>query len=115
MSLRKLLIIAGGIPAFLLMCGYAIGSARTMPPNAVVYVDKEAKRYFAAPCVKDTSRLAAATAAEAYGLEYKPDPDCRKSGAFQSADRSLTGLLLVRIGVLDEYPTRWNADGTWKW
>jgi hypothetical protein len=115
MTFLKSLIVAGSVPALLLVCGYGIGSERTMPPNAVVYVDKEAKRYFASPCVKDTSRLAAVTAAEAYGLEYKPDPECRKSGAFQSEDRSLTGLLLVMIGVLDELPTRWNADGTWKW
>lgn len=114
MKLRGLLGAAAGL-ALLLAMGAGISSARTMPPNAMLYLDEASRLYFAPPCISDPSRFKISMASEAYSLNYSPDPQCRDQGAFQSEDRSLLGQVLVKIGVLGELPRRWNADGSWNW
>lgn len=106
---------AAAVVILLSVVGFGISSSRTMPGNAIVLLDQESKTYTAPPCVQDPSTLTPATASDARKLGFSPDARCRDSGAFLADDRSLTGQMLVTIGLLDELPSRWNPDGTWRW
>jgi hypothetical protein len=95
--------------------GYYIEIIPNMPHYALLYVDDNNRTYFALPCVKNLENLRLCTAADAYKLKYKPDPQCRDQGGFTQEGRSLIGYLLERIGLIDPLPSRWNSDGTWNW
>lgn len=107
--------LAGAIAAVAIVVGLSIGSSRSMPANAVVFIDPTSKRYFAPPCISDTSRLRTTTADDAHRLGYQPDPRCRDDGNFVQEDRSLSGFALQRLGVLQPIANRWNDDGSWNW
>lgn len=107
--------IIAGILVVILLVGLSIGSSRTMPENAIVLVDDEARTYFAPPCVAKQGNLRVVTAAEVHDLGYSPDRDCVNEGGFMQDGRSLTGKLLEAIGLFKPLPSRWNADGTWNW
>jgi hypothetical protein len=53
--------------------------------------------------------LRLAKADDARQLQYKPDAACRETGAFAPDDRSLTGQLLVKLGVLSPLQHWWDA------
>ena len=108
----KLVAAFAGLGLFL---GFGIGSDRSMPANAVLYLDHTSRVYIAPPCVTSRGNLAVATAAAAYALKYRPEAKCRDEGGFVQEDRSLTGHLLEKIGILGPVPSRWNADGSWNW
>ena len=88
-----------------------------MPGYAPVYLDDIAKTYIALPCMKEWQNRQSETLAlvrlskvsEAYKLKYKPDEVCRETGAFSEDDRSLTGLLLVKLGFLPPIRHWWDA------
>ena len=86
-----------------------------MPDNAILLVDRTRGVYLAPPCVEAPERYVQLSAAEARRRGLRPEPNCRESGAFGQEDRSLSGALLQRLGLLGPIPSRWNADGTWKW
>jgi hypothetical protein len=113
--IRNSLQLAGAIAAVVFVAGLSIGSTRSMPPNAVVFIDPTSKKYFAPTCISDASRLRAATADDAHQLGYQPDPECRDNGSFVQEDRSLSGFALQRLGVLRPIANRWNDDGSWNW
>jgi hypothetical protein len=87
-----------------------------MPKYAWVYVDDKAKTYIALPCMREWRRRAATKnavvrlfdAGGARQLGYKPDTLCRDTGAFAPDDRSLTGSLLVKIGLLSPITHWWD-------
>ena len=54
-------------------------------------------------------------AAEARKLKYEPDKKCQDEAGFSQDDRSLTGRICERMGMLPPLPSRWNKDGTWNW
>ena len=99
----------------LLFIGLGIGSSKGMPENAQVYVNDTTKTYVAPPCIKTEKGLRRITVGEARKLGYGPDARCRDEGAFLQDDRSLTGMLLQKIGVLRPIPSRWNKDGSWNY
>ena len=111
----KVALILLGLGLFL---GLGIGSDRSMPRNAVVYLDHNSRQYIAPPCAeaREYARLlATSNASEAYLLRYAPEPECRDDGSFIQDDRSLTGSLLQKVGVLGPIRSRWNPDGAWNW
>jgi len=88
-----------------------------MPDYAAVYLDDVAKTYVALPCLKEwqnrrnqtLAMLRLNRASEAYALKYEPDEVCRETGAFSEDDRSLIGLLLVKLGILAPIQHWWDA------
>ncbi len=99
----------------LLIIGLAIKSSKGMPDYAEVYVNNAAKTYLAPPCTTATLGLRAMTAGEARRSGYRPDSKCRDEGSFIQDDRSLTGMLFQKIGILKPIPSRWNEDGSWNY
>ena len=115
MSLPKALAAVVGLSGFAFCAGFGISGALTMPDNAVLYLDPDRKVYLASPCVGDFTGLRLGTPQEARHLKFSPDPSCREKGAFLSEDRSLSGQVLVSLGILKPMPSRWNSDGSWRW
>jgi hypothetical protein len=56
-----------------------------------------------------------AQSTEARKLRYNPERKCRDSGSFNQDGRSLTGMLLKKIGILSPITTRCNEDGSWNY
>jgi hypothetical protein len=96
-----------------------------MSGYAAVYLDDDAKTYIALPCLKEWQNrpsqslafLRLAPASKAISQGYKSDATCRETGAFVEDDRSLTGLLLVKLGILSPVRHWWDIpyrteDGT---
>jgi hypothetical protein len=78
-------------------------------------VDDSARIYIAPPCIKTPIGYRLVTAGAAREMGYKPDRECRDEGAFIQDGRSLTGMLLQKIGMLKPIPSRWNEDGSWNY
>lgn len=114
--LSFLKLIAAGC-ALCLFLGLGVVSSVPMPGYAVVMLDDAAKTFIAPFCLAEWQRrpsdtvgfLRRGTAGEAYGLRYKPDEACRQSGAFVDDDRSLTGHLFVKLGILGPAQHWWDA------
>ncbi len=106
---------AAALIGLLLIIGLSIKSSKVMPDHAKVYVNEAAKTYLAPPCIKAAASFRVITAGEARRLGYTPDRKCRDEGAFIQDDRSLTGMLFQRIGILKPIPSRWNEDGSWNY
>lgn len=101
---------------FTLLAGFFIVPTRTMPDNAVVLLDDQNHSYLSPICAKpEKKEYRVARAAEARQLNYEPDKKCREGAGFNQEGRSITGNLLVRLGLLPPLPSRWNPDGTWNW
>ena len=101
---------------FTLLAGFFIVPTRTMPDNAIVLLDDQTQTYLSPGCAKQEKReYRPATAAEARKLNYAPDKECRDAAGFSQDNRSLSGNLMARLGMLPPLPSRWNADGTWNW
>jgi hypothetical protein len=110
--LRGALVLTGVVLAI----GSVITRPRLLPENALLYLDDASETYYAPTCdIALHAKLRRTTFGEAQRLAYRADPECRQSGGFRSEERSLTGLLLVRLGILDPFPSRWNGDGSWRW
>ncbi len=101
---------------FTLLAGFFIFPTRDMPDNAIVLLDDQNHTYISPKCANQEKKdYRVARAAEARKLKYEPDKKCLDQGGFRQDDRSITGNLLVRLGVLRPRPSRWNPDGTWNW
>jgi hypothetical protein len=107
---------AGLIAGLLFAAGFGVESSVGMPGYAAVYLDDASKTYVALPCIEDwRSRRGADFAiarlskvSEAQALHYKLDDDCRESGGYIDDDRSLSGLFLVKLGVLPTKQHWWD-------
>lgn len=116
-----------GSAAFaLFLLGFGIDSITYMPDDAALYVDDRTRTYYPPPCVYGESeceydayglpvrsRLRGSTNAAAHALGYESDPRCRGASMFFQQNRSFSGQLLVKVGLLWELPRRWNKDGSW--
>ena len=103
---------------FLFFVGFGVGVSKSPPKHAIVFVSSTEKTYFAPPCVKaldERTTLTESTIEKAYKLKLNPDPECRDAGVFLQEARSLSGQLLVKIGILKPLKSRWNIDGSWNW
>jgi hypothetical protein len=106
---------AAALIGIIWMIGLGIGTSKTMPYHAQVYVNDAAKTYLAPPCIKTTADFRVINVGEARTLGYRPDVECRDDGGFMQDDRSLTGKFLETIGILKPIPSRWNEDGSWNY
>jgi hypothetical protein len=113
--MKKAIVSIFAIVGVLFLGGFGIDSMATVPGYAVVFLDDDAKTYFAPQCAEEwqhrpgTGRHARrSTVAEATRLGYKSDAPCRETGAFAEDDRSLSGLLLVKLGILPPYVHWWD-------
>ena len=101
---------------FTLMAGFFIVPTRSMPDNAIVFLDEANRTYLSPVCAdKDQKKFRPATAAEARRLKYEPDKRCGGAEGFSQDARSLSGKFMERLGMLPPLPSRWNPDGTWNW
>lgn len=109
-------LIAGLLVSSLIFC-FVVQTSRDMPPNTILYVSDYKKIYFAPPCLESCASYRLTTAKEVRELGYSPDKDCRDRVDFQQPDRSITGHLFQRIGLLKPLPlpSRWNENGTWNY
>jgi hypothetical protein len=110
--------------ALFFFAGFGIKGHMPMPGYAAVYLDDQTETYIALPCMKDwqdragpgrTVRLAKAR--EALQMKYGPDADCRDTGAFAPEAGSMSGRLLVKLGIMQPVQFWWDApyrteDGT---
>lgn len=100
----------------LLFLGFGIGVSKGAPEYAIVYVDPNARIYFAPPCVTDRQgELLQTTIGEARKAGLESDQECRDTGAFSQDVRSLSGKLLENFGILGPLKPRWSNDGSWNW
>jgi hypothetical protein len=103
---------------FFFFIGFGVGVSKSPPKHAIVFVDSTEKAYFAPPCVKALDKrttLIESTIEKIYNLKLNPNPECLDTGAFLQDARSLSGQLLVKIGILKPLKSRWNTDGSWNW
>ena len=101
---------------FTLLAGFFIVPTRDMPDHAIVLLDDQNRTYTSPGCAgQEQKNYRQARAAEARKLNYAPDKKCRDQGGFRQDDRSITGNLMVRLGLLPPRPSSWNPDGTWNW
>jgi hypothetical protein len=105
-----------GIAALIALAGLGIGSIDSMPPYAVVVLDDTTKTYIALPCIEEwRSRPSQAidivrrgTAGDAHSLGYDIDLPCRDAGGYIEDGRSLTGIILVKLGLLEPLTHWWD-------
>ena len=114
-SHSKVCAVIGGFALFLFVVGLSIRSSTHMPENAQIYLNDTTRTYSAPPCISDPAGLRLGTAGDAHRLQYKPDTGSKEAGAFFREGRSLSGMLLEKIGILGPVPARWNADGSWNY
>ncbi|KXK03263.1 MAG: hypothetical protein UZ03_NOB001001674 [Nitrospira sp. OLB3] len=113
---KKADFLKTGLAGLLLLffLGFGIESSVVAPEYAMVLVDPLNRVYLAPQCLSETqNRLARTTIREARKAGLQPDPACRDTGAFRQDTRSLSGMLLENIGILDPLKPRWNKDGSW--
>jgi len=114
-----------GIAAVLIVAGLGIGTIDSMPPYAVVFLDDTSKTFIALPCIeewrsrqtKTVDFVWRGTAGDARRLGYEIDLACRDAGGYSEDGRSLTGIILVKLGVLEPLTHWWDwpyrtEDGT---
>lgn len=100
----------------LLYLGFGLRTIRTIPKNAIVYVDDSKKVYYGLPSLpQDKASLRRTTIGEAYNRKYKPDEISRNNGDFMQEGRSVSGSLLEKVGIFPKLESRWNTDGSWKY
>jgi hypothetical protein len=105
----------GGVVA-LLAIGFGVGSIDLAPPYAVVFIDDSSKTYIALPCIDEWQHRATTvvdvvrrgTVRDAIQLGYRKDDRCREAGGFQEDGRSLSGLILERVGILSPLEPWWD-------
>jgi hypothetical protein len=95
--------------------GFGFAPSTDAPPHALVQVDAASKTYFAPPCRQISSRLGLTTIENARRLGFSPDAHCLEIGGFAQMDRSLSGQLLEKVGLISPLRSRWNANGSWNW
>jgi hypothetical protein len=112
--------LKAGVALFgiLMAAGLSIGSTVPMPDYAVVFLDDSSKAYIALPCIEEwrtrpsrtVSLARRGTAGEARALKYQPDDRCRESSGFVGEGRSLTGMMLEKLGLLSPVRHWWDAS-----
>lgn len=117
MTMSAVLKGAGAIAVALFLAGFGIETLSVVPDNAVLYVDAEHRTYLSPPCVPPARRAALTTIRnrDVSQRRLAPDRECANAGGFVQPDRSVSGLLLERVGVLPHLASRWNPDGSWNW
>ena len=107
--------IASGIGAVvLIVIALALGSStlESMPPQAQLLASLTDHTYISPPCLAlhpYPTHTFAIRAKSADELHFKPDDDCRDASGFVGSEQS------TLMHVVFPKPSRWNADGSWRW
>lgn len=119
---QKLTAIISGILIVIIVLlgiGLIIGTTLTLPSNAQLYVDDINKVYYAPTYIQNNvlsiDGLRLTTEKDKSIKFYSPDDTCRNQEYFMQNGRSMTGLLLEKVGILHKLKSRWNKDGTWNY
>ncbi len=117
---KNLKATAGTILFLIVLAGFGIQIAETMPGNAIVLIDPETKTYFAPHYfveqdVLPPRYLGRMTLKQARQQGYKFDTECRNFGYFVEDDAPIIRELLGWSGIMKERLHRWNPDGTWNY
>lgn len=121
----KIISSAIGLICFIAFLGFGVGSTVIVPPYALAFLDDSRKVYITLPCVDEWRTrptqtidiLRRSTVGEAYKFSYMIDEKCRDAGGYVADGRSLTGLMLERVGILSPLTYWWDRpyrteDGT---
>lgn len=92
----------------------------TAPGQAEVIVDPVTRTYISPPCFFDRAydppvsdarakRFLSMTKDGAHAQKFKPDQTCANANGFTETQSMFSSLVLSRE------PTRWDAEGHWKW
>ena len=125
-KLKTIVVLTLFIPIFIFCLGFEVGTELGLPKNVLLFVNKETKEYFVPRCLMldefdnvdkiykfASEHNLSVYKAEGRGIQgLNPNPECRKDGSFMESGRSLSGGLLEKIGLLPEFKSRWNSDGT---
>lgn len=111
-----------GILFLLSLLGNSIDIPQKAPANAIVYADFQNNVYYAPPYIDnnrypstlEVSNLQAETVAESRQRDHKADSVCVEQGYFKEYD-TLTHIIMVKLGLTNPKPSRWNPDGSWNW
>ena len=126
----------------LFLLGFGLETELSMPYNARVFINPHDNRYISPPCLRLTPEqerqlaegmkeqgsyrdsmsvlvkvtgLYPAIAQEMHEQKFRAEQSCADQDGFSMTDRSVSGILLQRVGVLPPLPRRWNKDGSWNW
>ena len=121
-KLYAIIALIIGISVLIALFGQLIMINKPIPPEAIVYVDEKTHFYYAPPYIignkypsdLDVSNLKAMTIAEAESNNYQPDEKCKEMGYFR-VQNTLKDTILLKIGLIEPPPSRWNPDGSWNW
>ena len=97
--------------------GFVIGSVGSVPKNATVYVDEKTNEFYSPLSLSQgkvtelSLKSSTLVNAELYG--YKMNEGDKQNGYFQQEGRSLSGMLLEKIGVLPKLRDRVDSNGDW--
>ena len=97
--------------------GFTIGTVGSVPKNATVYVDEKTNEFYSPLSLSQIKvtelklKSSSLKNAELYG--YKMNEDDKQNGYFQQESRSLSGMLLEKIGVLPKLRDRIDSNGDW--
>lgn len=121
-TLYAAIAILVGLVVLITLFGQLIMIKKTIPPETIVYVEENTGIYYAPPYILgnkyppelDISNIKAMKVADAEKSNFKPDETCVKMGYFKE-ENNLKDVLLIKIGIIEPAPSRWNADGSWNW
>jgi len=121
-KIYSIIAIVVGISVLVAVFGQWIIIKDPVPPGTIVYVDKKTNVYFAPPYIlgnkypstMDVSNLQAMTVADAQMNNYQADDKCVEMGYFREP-YTLKDRILIKIGLVQPNPSRWNLDGSWNW
>lgn len=121
-KLYSTIVIAIAVVMIFTIVGQFIKVSHNMPPEAIVYVDDKTHIYYAPPYILgkkypsnlDVRGLHGITAVQAEKENFKADPTCVEMNYFRELT-TLSQTVMVKLGLLEPKPSRWNADGSWNW
>lgn len=120
--LYSLIAMVIGIMVLLGLVGQFVIIADKIPAYAVVYSDSDTGIYYAPPYILgqkypegfDETNLRAETVAEARQKGFKAERACVDMGYFKQR-KTLNDRIMIKLGLVDSAPSRWNEDGSWNW
>ncbi len=120
--LYAVIAIVIGVIVLLGLLGQQIIVGISIPPENIVYIDEVSHIYYAPPYILgnkypaglDISNLKGKTVYEAQKEKYVADSKCVEMGYFKEK-YTVTDFILVKIGLIQPPPSRWNPDGSWNW
>jgi hypothetical protein len=109
--------IGAAVLAIALIVGAQIGTRVKVPPGATVYADDGARTIVAPQCrdiwqrfsARPSAKLRKTDYAEVHARGYVPDKNCEQLGAFEQQGPTWTGILLGKIGLVEERRYWWDA------